>query len=226
MRENYVRIRVCFTSHFHQKFVSSLVRDGKYPYLWNMMKDKTSFSDLTGHLLVAMPGLEETPFSKTVIYMCSHSDEGAMGLVVNQVVESLTFQDLLAQLEIESYGFDKNVAVHAGGPVDSERGFVLHSSDYQATSTIKLNEQYSLTATLDILRDMAFGMGPQKSMLALGYAGWGPGQLDQEILENGWLTVPADQAIVFDSNPESKWHRAMGKLGIDPLLLSHEVGHS
>jgi len=183
-------------------------------------------TDLTGQLLVAMPGMPDPRFAKTVVYVCSHSEEGAMGLVLNRLVQSLSFPDLLNQLDIDAHGRGEQIRVHLGGPVDEERGFVLHSPDYMKESTVVIGAQYALTATIDILRDMACGAGPQNSMLALGYAGWGPGQLDQEILENGWLNVPAQKDIVFDNSLETKWDRALGQLGIDPRLLHDEAGHA
>lgn len=191
-----------------------------------MNTNATITTDLTGQLLVAMPGMPDPRFSKTVVYVCSHSEEGAMGLVLNRLVQSLSFPDLLNQLDIDAHGLGEQIRVHLGGPVDEERGFVLHSPDYMKESTVVIGAQYALTATIDILRDMACGAGPQDSMLALGYAGWGPGQLDQEILENGWLNVPAQKDIVFDNSLDTKWDRALGQLGIDPRLLHDEAGHA
>ncbi|SCA55588.1 conserved hypothetical protein [Candidatus Terasakiella magnetica] len=191
-----------------------------------MNDNNTISNDLTGQLLVAMPNMPDPRFSKAVIYVCSHSEEGAMGLVVNRLVQSLSFPDLLNQLDIESYGMEDQIRVHVGGPVDEERGFVLHSPDYMKDSTVIVGSNYALTATVDILRDMASGIGPNRTMLALGYAGWGPGQLDQEILENGWLNVPANDAIVYDDVLDTKWERALGQLGIDPRLLLDEAGHA
>jgi len=191
-----------------------------------MNENATTTIDLTGQLLVAMPGIPDPRFAKTVVYVCSHSEEGAMGLVLNRLVQSLSFPDLLNQLDIDAHGLGEQIRVHLGGPVDEERGFVLHSPDYMKESTVVIGAQYALTATIDILRDMACGAGPQDSMLALGYAGWGPGQLDQEILENGWLNVPAQKDIVFDNSLDTKWDRALGQLGIDPRLLHDEAGHA
>jgi len=196
------------------------------PYVIGMNETKNITNDLTGQLLVAMPGMPDARFAKTVIYVCSHSEEGAMGLVVNRLVPTLTFPDLLNQLDIETYGQEDQIRVHLGGPVDEERGFVLHSPDYMKDSTVVVGSRYALTATVDILRDMASGTGPNQSMLALGYAGWGPGQLDQEILENGWLNVPANDAIVYDDKLDTKWDRALGQLGIDPRLLLDQAGHA
>ncbi len=181
---------------------------------------------LTGQLLIAMPGMSDPRFARTVVYLCAHNAEGAMGLVINRLIGSITFPDLLEQLGIESADPGSNIEVHFGGPVESGRGFVLHSADYEQDGTLKVSNILSLTATIDILRDMAAGGGPRLSMLALGYAGWGPGQLDSEIQANGWLHVEADEALVFDEELDSKWERAISKLGIDPSMLSGDAGHA
>ncbi len=191
-----------------------------------MSNNNTITTDLTGQLLAAMPNMSDPRFSKTVVYICSHSAEGAMGLVVNRLMQSITFPDLLDQLNIQTYGMESQIRVHLGGPVDAERGFVLHSPDYMKDATVVVGSEYALTATVDILRDIATGIGPNKSMLALGYAGWGPGQLDQEIMDNGWLNVPPNDAIVYDDDLDTKWERALGQLGIDPRLLLDEAGHA
>lgn len=181
---------------------------------------------LTGQLLIAMPGLRDPRFARTVIYLCAHNGDGAMGLVINRLVGSLTFPDLLHQLGIESQSLGDEIRIHFGGPVESSRGFVLHSHDYQRESTLKVTDDMGLTATVDILRDIASGQGPRNSLLALGYAGWGPGQLDSEIQANGWLHVGADQTLVFDDDLDHKWERAIGKLGIDPSMLSTQAGRA
>ncbi len=184
-------------------------------------------SYLAGQLLVAMPGMMDPRFAKTVIYMCAHNADGAMGLVVNKLIESLSFPDLLAQLGIESVGIGDQIKIHFGGPVESSRGFVLHSPDYRRDATLVVDEQVALTATVDILKAIAIGSGPRRSLLALGYAGWGPGQLDDEIKANGWLHVAADDELVFGGgNVEDKWDKAMAKLGIDPRMLSDSAGHA
>lgn len=181
---------------------------------------------LTGQLLIAMPGMRDERFSRSVIYMCAHTDEGAMGLVLNQIIDSLTFNQLLSQLGIDEAKSRSDVPVHFGGPVESGRGFVLHTSDYKQEATLEVDEEIGLTATIDILKAIARGRGPRRSLLALGYAGWGPGQLDSEIRQNGWLQVPADSQIIFDPEHDSKWERAISKLGIDPRMLSDEAGHA
>jgi len=183
-------------------------------------------SYVTGQLLIAMPGMRDERFAKSVIYMCAHSEEGAMGLVLNQRLDSLTFAKLISQLELDEKHLSRDVPVHFGGPVESGRGFVLHTSDYQQDATLEVVNGVALTATVEILKAIAQGKGPQKSLLALGYAGWGPGQLDMEIRANGWLQVPSDSEIIFDIEPDTKWERAIQRLGIDPRMLSDDVGHA
>jgi putative transcriptional regulator len=181
---------------------------------------------LTGQLLVAMPNMRDPRFEKAVIYMCVHNAEGAVGLVLNRQIESITFPDLLHQLNIETDDAAPELPIHFGGPVETGRGFVLHSSDYGQSGTIMVGDLIGLTATVDILKDMAARRGPRSSMLALGYAGWGPGQLDSEIQQNAWLNVPSDEELVFDSDIDGKWTRAIAKLGIDPSLLYGDAGHA
>ena len=183
-------------------------------------------SYVTGQLLIAMPGMRDERFAKSVIYMCAHTEEGAMGLVLNQRLDSLTFAELISQLELDEKHLSRDVPVHFGGPVESGRGFVLHTSDYQQDATLEVVNGVALTATVEILKAIAQGKGPQKSLLALGYAGWGPGQLDMEIRANGWLQVPSDSEIIFDIEPDTKWERAIQRLGIDPRMLSDDVGHA
>lgn len=181
---------------------------------------------MSGHLLVAMPSMEDPRFARTVIYLCAHSAEGAMGLVVNQVLDSLSFPDLLDQLDIETASMDDGTPIHFGGPVESGRGFVLHSADYVQETTLVVDGDIALTATVDILKAIAEGSGPSRSLLALGYAGWGPGQLDSEIKANGWLQVVPDDDLVFGPEFDSKWERAIAKLGIDPSMLSGQAGNA
>jgi putative transcriptional regulator len=149
-----------------------------------------------------------------------------MGLVVNRLVGSITFPDLLAQLGIDHRDRGEEIRVHFGGPVESGRGFVLHSADYAENGTLVVAENVALTASIDILKDIARGGGPKRSLLALGYAGWGPGQLDSEMQANGWLNVPADDALIFDGDLDQKWERAIRKIGIDHNQLSSEIGHA
>ena len=181
---------------------------------------------LVGHLLVAMPGMPDPRFAKAVIYMCAHNDEGAMGLLINRPMADFTFPDLLEQLNIPSCADTAQIRVQFGGPVEQGRGFVLHSPDFVHESTMVVDTDVALTATVDILKIIAKGGGPSKRLLALGYAGWGPGQLDAEILQNGWLSVKADADIVFNADLNGKWTQALNKLGIDASLLSEDAGHA
>ena len=181
---------------------------------------------LEGQLLIAMPSMSDPRFARSVIFMCAHNQDGAMGLVVNQLAESIDFPDLLQQMEVELAGHCPDVPVHIGGPVETGRGFVLHTRDYLENATLAVGEHYGLTATVDILRAIARGEGPTKSMLALGYAGWGAGQLDHEIQENAWLHVDADLDLVFDDEISNKWDRAVQKMGIDPSFLSTDAGRA
>jgi len=186
---------------------------------------KNAFTSLAGQLLIAMPQMQDRRFARSVIFLCAHNEEAAMGLVVNKFIDSVTMPELLEKLGIPSVGLVGRARVHAGGPVEEGRGFVLHSDDYVEQNTLVVGSM-ALTATLDILRAIGRGKGPRRSLLALGYAGWGPGQLDAEMQENGWLHVPADEGIVFDEGVADKWQRALGKLGIDPIALSGDAGHA
>ena len=181
---------------------------------------------LTGNLLLAMPQMKDDRFMRSVVYVCAHTSDGAMGLVINKIVESVNFPELLDQLNIDSESANPEILVHFGGPVETGRGFVLHSADYAQDATLVINEHFALTATVDILKSIANGEGPKKSILALGYAGWEPGQLDKEIQANGWLSLPADADLVFDVRPNTKWEKAMGKIGIDFNMLSGQAGHA
>lgn len=189
---------------------------------------------LEGQLLIAMPNMSDQRFHKTVIFMCAHSAEGAMGIVVNRPAENISFIDLLEQLRVISEGeairlpaSARSVRVHRGGPVETGRGFVLHSSDFMLRdATLVTSNDICLTATVDILRAIADGRGPRRALLALGYAGWAPGQLESEIQQNGWLHCPADDGLLFDPDLDAKYARAIGKLGIDPLALSTTAGRA
>jgi putative transcriptional regulator len=171
-----------------------------------------------------MPQMQDPRFMRSVIFLCAHNAEGAMGLVVNKIIEQPSIEDLLQQLGIAPDGF-AGAQVHFGGPVESGRGFVLHSADYTEEGTLVVSG-VGLTATTDILRAIGRGTGPRRSLLALGYAGWGAGQLDAEIQANGWLHVAADDDLIFDPGFEDKWRRAIGKLGVDPSALSGDAGHA
>jgi putative transcriptional regulator len=181
---------------------------------------------LTGSLLISMPQMRDDRFTRSVVYICAHTSDGAMGLIINKIVESVSFPELLDQLNIDTSATNKEIRVHFGGPVETGRGFVLHSADYVQDATLVIDDSVALTATVDILKSIAEGDGPDKSILALGYAGWAPGQLDQEIQANGWLSVPADNDLVFGVDPDTKWEKSMGKIGIDFNMLSGDTGHA
>jgi putative transcriptional regulator len=182
---------------------------------------------LAGQLLVAMPQMSDPRFARSVVYLCSYSgDAGAMGLVINKLLGPLTMSELFAQLEIEPKGAAGAHPVHFGGPVEAGRGFVLHTADYREEATLHVDGNIAVTATVEVLRAIGKGEGPRQSLFALGYAGWGPGQLDAEIQANGWLSVAADDDIVFSADYDAKWRRALAKLGIDLSMLSSDAGHA
>ena len=189
---------------------------------------------LDGQMLIAMPTMRDERFTRSLIYVCAHSSEGAMGIVVNQPAPNIRFSELLVQLEVipaaELIQLPPRagvIKVLKGGPVETGRGFVLHSSDFFIeNSTLPIDDGICLTATLDILKAIARGKGPQSAVLALGYAGWAPGQLENEIQENGWLHCPADPELIFGPDIDGKYGRALRKIGIDPGKLSSEAGHA
>ena len=189
---------------------------------------------LEGHFLIAMPSIGDDRFSRSVIYMCAHTEDGAMGLVINQKADELSYPGLLSKLELFSQldlaSQNENInslPVHIGGPVATSRGFVLHSNDYFLNdSTLNVSEGICLTSTIDIIQAIANGQGPRKSMTAIGYSGWGPGQLDYEIKKNGWLTCPADQEIIFEKSIAEKYDHALSNMGVDLTFLAHDHGHA
>ncbi|HEY8246591.1 MAG TPA: YqgE/AlgH family protein [Hyphomicrobium sp.] len=190
---------------------------------------------LDGQLLIAMPVMSDPRFARSVIYMCAHSEDGAMGLIINQRASHISFPDLLERLGIGASNSEDNgiaddveaLSIHVGGPVETGRGFVLHSADYFVDdSTLPIEGGVCLTATIDILKAIAAGSGPNRAILALGYAGWSPGQLESEIQANGWLNCPADPDLIFDPNLEAKYSRALAKIGIDPSHLVSDAGHA
>jgi putative transcriptional regulator len=189
-------------------------------------------SFLTGKLLIAMPSIQDANFEHSVVFVCAHSNQGAMGLVINKPAPLMAFSDLLDKIdldtEISMISEDVlRIPVRLGGPVEQFRGFVLHSCDYHASETsLRVSDDYMLTATVDILRDIAKGNGPQRYLITLGYSGWSPGQLESEIQNNGWLHCEADADLVFADNLESKHFCALKALGIDPGMLSSDVGHA
>lgn len=183
--------------------------------------------DLTGALLVAMPGMGDPRFDRSVVFVCAHSADGAMGLIVNKPAQDMGLGELLDQLDIKGQDTARRMPVHFGGPVETSRGFVLHSTDYRSRLlTLDVCDGFGMTATLDVLEDLASGAGPARSLVMLGYAGWGPGQLEGEIAQNGWLTVDAEPELVFGTRDGDKWMGALQALGIDPLGLSGEAGRA
>lgn len=197
-----------------------------------MTKDDRPYLD--GQMLIAMPNIGDPRFERSLIYICAHTDQGAMGIVVNKAAEDISFPDLLERLNVippeERINLPPNarsMPVHVGGPVEMGRGFVLHSTDYfAADSTLPIDERIGLTETLDVLRAIASGTGPRLAMLALGYSGWGPGQLEREIHSNGWLNCAADEELIFNADLDSKYDLALSRLGVDPTMLSTEAGHA
>lgn len=184
--------------------------------------------NLTGKTLIAMPGMGDPRFERSVIVLCSHSDDGAMGLIVNKPSAEIKASDLFEQLNVRHPPGHRQIGrVHFGGPVENGRGFVLHSADYQGnSSTLPVTADIGMTATLDILEDIGEGNGPARAILALGYSGWGPGQLEAEIGRNGWLTSETDPEIVFDTDWGGKWAAALRRIGIDPSSLSSTAGRA
>jgi putative transcriptional regulator len=212
--------------------VRSALTQGKSPRAKPRKGSKRGYLD--GQMLIAMPSMGDERFARSVIYVCAHSTEGAMGIVVNQPAANISFPDLLVQLEvipaadlIQLPSGAGGVKVLKGGPVDTQRGFVLHSSDFFIeNSTLPIDEGICLTATLDILKAIARGSGPRSAILALGYAGWAPGQLENEIQHNGWLHCSADPELIFGPDTGGKYSKALKKIGIDLGMLSSEAGHA
>ncbi|MFM7336297.1 MAG: YqgE/AlgH family protein [Tabrizicola sp.] len=184
--------------------------------------------DLAGQILIAMPGMADPRFERSVVLLCAHSAEGAMGLIVNKPLEELSFLGLLEHLKIPVAPEGRDIRVHFGGPVERGRGFVLHSSDWRplGEGTMKVPGGLEMTATINILEALASGGGPGKALLALGYSGWGPGQLEAEIARNDWLTCDAPEGVVFGAEDGGKWSAALRGMGIDPLTLSAAAGRA
>ncbi len=199
------------------------------------MRNKIAVTEetyLEGQFLIAMPGMEDGRFARSVVFLCAHSDEGAMGFIVNQP-QDVGFPDLLVQLgvmdedqAIKLPADARDMMVCNGGPLDRSRGFVLHSDDYVVESSMPVSKEICLTATVDILRAISDGSGPRRALMTLGYSGWGAGQLEDEIAQNGWLTCPGNNGLLFDSDVELKYERALETLGIDPTHLSVVSGHA
>ena len=186
---------------------------------------------LQGKMLIAMPGLVETTFAGSVVYLCAHSAEGAMGLIINKPMADMNFMELAGRIDLAKTPPEiaeslSQMPVHLGGPVEQQRGFVLHSGEYDGgDGSVRVNRDFALTATIDILQDMARGKGPSRALLALGYSGWSPGQLESEIKHNGWLHCEASSRIIFANDAGAKYKLALKQLGVDPAMLSSTAGH-
>ena len=197
---------------------------------YTTLQNKRERGSLDGQFLIAMPGMVDANFIRSVVYICAHSQEGAMGFIINKP-QNLSFANMLVHLQLitderELPLDQRQITIQEGGPMEAGRGFVLHSDDYLSHSSIPLTDDISLTSTIDIVRAIHHGSGPKKAALMLGYAGWGAGQLEWEIANNGWLNCPADEALIFDDQLESKYQRALGLMGIHPAMLSPHVGHA
>ncbi len=173
-----------------------------------------------------MPNMQDPRFARTVICLCAHSPDGAMGIVLNKPLAGMSFDDLMKQLDLEPAPPARRIRLIQGGPVEGGRGFVLHTADWQTEGSLRVNPDIALTASVDILKAIAGGGGPTEGLLALGYAGWGPGQLEDEIQRNAWLSVPADKALLFEAAPDRLWREALASLRIDPAALSVTAGRA
>ncbi|MBC7431019.1 MAG: YqgE/AlgH family protein [Rubritepida sp.] len=187
-------------------------------------KDQAAW--LTGQLLIAMPSLRDANFAQSVICLCVHSEDGAMGIVLNKPLQRLTFDALLKQLGVAPVPPARSIRMLSGGPVDGGRGFVLHSGEWSTEGSMAVDAQTRLTSSIEVLKAIAEGGGPRECVLALGYASWGPGQLEEEIGANVWLSVTPDETLLYDTKPELAWRSALAKLKVDPLLLSAAAGHA
>lgn len=188
--------------------------------------NSTDAGFLDGQVLIAMPGMTDPRFSHSIVYLCAHSEEGAMGLITNKKMDDLVWGDLFKKIEVPIGSVNAPRSILFGGPVDMQRGFLLHSSEYFSEgATMKVDDETSLTATLEVLQDIAMGRGPDRSMLALGYAGWGAGQLESELQMNGWLLCEPDSSLLYGEDHDEKWDNALAKLGVNPALLG-SGGHA
>lgn len=184
-------------------------------------------TNLTGHFLIAMPGMGDPRFELSVVFICDHSAEGSMGLIINKPAQDVDMGALLTQLDIENTAGLGQRPVRYGGPVEMGRGFVLHSPDYRSVvTTLEVTPELRMTATLDILEDLGRGEGPRKWLMMLGYSGWGPGQLEEELTQNAWLTCQATPEMIFELEDDAKWEAALDTLGVSPMMLSSEGGRA
>lgn len=191
-----------------------------------MSADTVKSPYLTGKLLIAMPHMGDPRFHKAVIFICAHDVNGAMGLVINHTLPGLELDELLSQLHIEGAKTGGEIPVMSGGPVETGRGFILHKGDFHQIDSLKIESDIYVTGTMDALKAIAQGQGPDEMLFILGYAGWSAGQLDLEMQQNAWLVVDADPDLIFEGDPDQRWDRAIRKMGIDPLMLSGEAGRA
>ena len=196
-------------------------------------KSQTEVSDLIGQFLIAMPHMRDENFARTVVFLCAYGEDGAMGIIVNRKADGIDFDELLDQISIEidtENGTEQErlaqIPVHNGGPVETGRGFVLHSQDYLQRESVQVTDAIAMTASVEILRSIAEGKGPRNRLLALGYAGWSPGQLESEIQANGWLVTPAEEDILFGPDLDAKWTQALKSMGVNPAALSGSAGRA
>lgn len=188
---------------------------------------ETDGLDLTGQMLIAMPGMGDPRFDHSVVYICAHDEGNTLGLIINKPIPEVSFADIMEQVSLTLDPALPKRAVHFGGPVETSRGFVLHSPEFTTEGgTLKVSETISMTATLDVLEALGRGTGPERALVALGYAGWGPGQLAGEIAQNAWLTAPEDPDLIFEAPTSQKWQRALQNLGVEALTLSSEAGRA
>lgn len=186
-----------------------------------------TLGEMTGKLLVAMPGMGDPRFDQSVVFLCEHSAKGAMGLIINKRASGMALGDVLAQLDVDVAGHVKGLPVYFGGPVEVARGFVLHSPDFQSSlQTVNVGDEFAMTVTMDVLEEIGKGVGPKDAQMMLGYAGWGPDQLENEIAQNGWLICDATRDLVFGAQDSTKWAQALASMGLDPLTLSPTAGRA
>ena len=182
--------------------------------------------NLTGQILISLPNMQDERFYKSVIYLCAHSKEGSMGIIINKTLEIDMYPNLLSQLGIDKSVKNKKIYFHYGGPVETSRGFILHTDDFVKDESLVIDSGVALTSTADFFGDLSKGQGPKISMLALGYTGWGPGQLEEEISRNGWMTAAVNSHFIFDENNSRKWEKAYNIIGVNPYSISNKSGNA
>lgn len=185
-----------------------------------------NIQSLTGNFLISMPSNEDDCFAKTVVYICSHSKEGAMGFVINKKLKDFSFTDLAVPLPLHTMQNLENIFLYQGGPIEKVRGFVLHSSDYSKSGTYKVNDEISISSSLDVLTDIAYGTGPKENLIALGYSGWEPMQLENEILNNRWIVGKSNRDLLFNVPDDQKWEMAVEQSGVDLSRFINKTGYA